>query len=550
VSSHAPGALDAGTGLLVRERRPSGASLLTSARLGWVLVAAATAVLVGRALVAERQTVDDVFIFLRYARRLAEHGEYAFNPGARVEGTSSVAWTLLLGLARRLRLHGIGVAKGMSLVAGALVPAVSALAVRRAVPGRPALLAVPAIALAFDADLATWAASGMDTAIWALAGVSCVALVAAGRERAAVVAAGALAWVRPEGPLFAVAAVAALARDRRSAVRLAVLAATPILVLTVLRVAYFHDVVPNTFWAKMSSPAEGRDYSGPGYIASAIERRPMLLVLVPLAAWRLRPGPAGRLALALLAASLVFALAAGGDWMPDRRLLVGALPLAAVAGAIAMGKLRESSLVVASTAVLALEAALTFDHAVDQRWRRLEWVDERVASYRPTARPLVDPTTLDWMPTRLLYDIAPYVVPGDVVAHVDVGELPYVMGDVAFLDEFGLVDRDAGRLAFAPRDGALRAAAREELFRLRPAAVVVVVDESTGRPFSAAEDAALEDRRFAAGWRELGRVRTWGDHPCVTYVRRDIRPASTEVAASRVRRWLESVPDVKPAFIR
>ena len=532
----------------VLESRPLGHSFAARARLAWAFVGVATVVLVGRALLAERQTVDDVFIFLRYARRLAEHGEFAFNSGLHVEGTSSVIWTLLVALAWRAGLHGVGAAKGLSLAAGALVPAVSGLAVRRAAPERPLCLAVPAIALALDADLATWASSGMDTALWTLACVGCVALAAARRERAAAVMAGALAWVRPEGPLFAVAAVAALARDRRSAVRLAILAGVPIAVLSLSRVAYFHDVLPNTFWAKMHSPAEGRDYSGLGYVASALERRPLLLILVPLAAWRLRPGPAGRLALAFLASSVAFALAAGGDWMPDRRLLVVALPMAAIAGAIAMGTVRVASLALASTAVLAMEAALTFDHAIDQRWRSIEWVDERLSSYRPSARPFVDPYPLDWMPTHLLHDLAPFVAPGDAVAHVDMGELPYVMGDVAFLDGFGLVDRPAGRLAFAPHSEVLRAAAREEFFELRAAAVIVVIDEGTGHPFSAAQDAALEDPRFAAQWRELGRVPTWGDHPCVTYVRRDLRPARADVAASRTSAWLYRVPEVKAPF--
>jgi hypothetical protein len=532
-----------------REIRPlGGSSRSASGRLAWGLVAAATAVLVGRALVAERQTVDDVFIFLRYARNLAQHGEYAFDLNVHVEGTSSVVWTILLALAWRLGLHGVGAAKGMSLLAATLVPVISAFAVRRAAPERPLLLAVPAIALAFDADFATWAVSGMDTALWTLACVVCVALAAGRFERTAAIASGALAWVRPEGPLFAVVAVAVLARDRRSAVRLATLAAIPIVVLTLLRIGYFHDVLPNTFWAKMHSPAEGRDYSGSGYLASAFERRPLLLLVVPVAAWRLGPGAAGRLALGFLGAALLFALVAGGDWMPDRRLLVVALPLAAIAGAIAMAKLRAPHLALAATAALALEAALTFDHAVDQRWRSVEWVDERVASYWPAAMPFVDSYPLDWMPTRLLYDLAPFVVPGDVVAHVDVGELPYVMGDVSFLDGFGLVDRCAGRLAFAPHDGNLRAAAREEFFGLRPAAVIVVFDENSGHPFSAAQDAALEDPRFALQWREIGRVRTWGDHPCVTYVRRDVGAASAEVAVSRVRAWLSRVPEMRVAF--
>jgi hypothetical protein len=152
------------------------------------------------------------------------------------------------------------------------------------------------------------------------------------------------------------------------------------------------------------------------------------------------------------------------------------------------------------------------------------------------------------MPTHLLHELAPYVSPGAVVAHVDVGELPYVMSDVAFLDGFGLVDRPAGRLAFAPWDPTVRAACREEFFASRPAAAVVVVDESTGRPFSPAQAAALDDPRFASGWRELARVPTWGGHPCVTYVRRDLSPASDDATRRRLAGWLATAADVIPAF--
>jgi hypothetical protein len=122
------------------------------------------------------------------------------------------------------------------------------------------------------------------------------------------------------------------------------------------------------------------------------------------------------------------------------------------------------------------------------------------------------------------------------------------MGDVEFLDGFGLVDRKAGRLAFAPHDQSLRRAARESLFERRPAAAIIVIDESNGRPFSPAQDAALADPRFAAGWREIARVPTWGSHPCVTYVRRDIVAAPSRVAEQRVQEWLHGVPDVVAAF--
>jgi hypothetical protein len=523
-------------------------------RYEWLVLTAvfsATAVLVARAVLAERQTVDDVFIFLRYARNLAQGSGYSFDPSrgaARVEGTSSVLWTLLLAAAWKVGLRGAGAAKALSLGAAATIPAVAAYTARRSAPDRALVAAAAPLALALDADLATWASSGMDTAVWALSCLGCVALAAADSPRAAAVASGALAWVRPEGPLFAAAAVTALGKDVRSTVRLALLAAAPIALLTALRLGYFHDAVPNTFWAKMHASPDGRDYSGFGYLASALERRPLLLLVLPAAALPLRARAGVRMALAFLAASALFALLAGGDWMPDRRLLVVALPVAAVAAAAALSTAPSPLFAAAACAALVAEAALTFDHAVDQRWRSHEWVDERVSSWRPQQRPFATPYALDWMPTHLMREIAPFVGPGDVVAHVDVGELPYVMGDVSFLDGFGLVDRAAGRAAFAPHDEARRAAARQEFFARNPAIAIVVVDETTGRPFSPAQDAVLEDPRFAAGWREIARVPTWGEHPCITFARRDVAPSSPAVAAARVERWLASVPDVVPAF--
>jgi hypothetical protein len=520
-------------------------------RTGAVLapLAVATAVLVARALLAERQTVDDLFIFLRYARTLAENGEFAFNRGQHVEGTSSVAWTIALAALWKAGLRGAGTAKLASLVVGACIPAVTWLAIRRAVPGKPLAAAVAVVALSLDADLAAWSTSGMDTPVWALACIGCVA-IAASRERStacadcAACALGALAWIRPEGPLFAVAGIVASSRSMRDALRFCLWAAAPLAVLTLLRVAYFHDVVPNTFWAKMHS-VDGKDYTGLGYLANALERRPLLLVASPIFAWFFaRKGPVVRLALALFGASLLFPVVAGGDWMPNRRLFVASLPLGALVAASSLAAIRYPPAAAIVAAGLVLEPALTFDHAVDQTWRDNEWVDERLARWIPSGRPFADPYPLDWMPTHFLGELAPYVGPGDVIAHVDVGELPYVMSDVAFLDGFGLVDRTAGTLAFFPGDPSLREAARSEFFIARPASAIVVFDETTGHPFSPSQRAVLEDPRFAAGWRELGRVPTWGKHPCVTYVRRDVQRADDRIAHNRREAWLSRVRDV------
>jgi hypothetical protein len=175
-------------------------------------------------------------------------------------------------------------------------------------------------------------------------------------------------------------------------------------------------------------------------------------------------------------------------------------------------------------------------------------VDERLTSVRFPRKPFAEPYPLDWMPTRLMNDLAPFVAPSDTVAHVDMGELPYVLADVQFLDGFGLVDRTSGRLAFRPGDQRLRRAAQEEFFAARPAAAIVVFDEAAGRPFSAEQAAVVADARFASSYREVARVATWGDHPCVTYVRRDVPDGGRVLAAQRIREWLDRVPDVTPAF--
>jgi hypothetical protein len=519
------------------------------AAAGW-LVALATAVLVWRALLVERQTVDDLFITLRYARNLAERHEIAFSAGEHVEGASSPAWTAILALAWKLGARGVASAKMISLVAAALVPTVCAIAVARARESASIwIAALPAVAIAVDADVATWASSGMDTPLFALACVTCVALVAFELDRTAAFALGALVWVRPEGPLFTLLGVVALVlrvpRDR--AVRLVILALVPIVMLVGARLAYFHDLLPNTFYAKIRA-VDGRDFTGLGYAWNALRRRPSLLAALPIASLAFGgPSRTRAVAASMLVACFLFVVAAGGDWMPNRRLLVPAIPLAAVAGSLLFDRAPSPRLAWIAMAVVAIEGALTFEHALDQTWRAVEREDRRIAPGWPPRGVLRGPYPLDWMPTHLLHTIAPYVHPGDLVAHVDVGELPYVMGDVSFLDGLGLVDRAAARAVFSPKDEARRVAAREEIFARDPAVIITVLDGKNGRAISPAQAAAMDDARFSARWKEIDRVGTWGGNTCVTFARVDRSRATDEEANRRVQTWLASTPDIAPA---
>ena len=63
------------------------------------LVAVCAIAIVGLAYLFRVGLIDDTYIFLRYARNLADGNGPVFNVGERVEGFSSPLWTILLGLA-------------------------------------------------------------------------------------------------------------------------------------------------------------------------------------------------------------------------------------------------------------------------------------------------------------------------------------------------------------------------------------------------------------------------------------------------------------------
>ena len=177
----------------------------------------------------------------------------------------------------------------------------------------------------------------MDTALWTLGCVACVAL--ATRPRAAALALGGLAWIRPEGPLFAALGVLALARGGGERLRLSPPRGRPCgSVLTAGAPRALPRCRPEHVLGQDERGGRARLHGPrlPGVRARAPTPPPR--GAPPRRARPARPEARAplRLALALLAASFAFVTIAGGDWMPDRRLLVVILPLAAVAAAITL----------------------------------------------------------------------------------------------------------------------------------------------------------------------------------------------------------------------
>ncbi len=506
-------------------------------RLEWTLAALSLALFAYRARLSWNDSVDDVYIYVRYARNLAEHGQLAFNLGQPVEGFSSPLWVLLLGGLWKLGAVGLAPAKGLSL-ACAFATLVVTLRTLHAIGARWASLWVLA-ALSLDCDFARWAVSGMDTSLFALGCAFVVFLAATRRFQLLAAAIGVLPWLRPEG-LFVGGLLGVLLLVRQETRRVAWLAVLPVALLFALRFSFFHELLPNTFYAKMT-PGGGRVYSGWAYVWSFIKRRPVLVILAVVATLQKSQRHALVLRAAIVTSVGVFCFAAlaHGDWMANHRFLVPAVACVLI---VAATRTTHAPL---ALLLLGAETLLSTTRRLDQSWRGNEALSDSFATFVPD--PIVRPEPLDWMPSHLIRNLSYYLRPGETVAHVDMGQLPYVMRDVNFIDGFGLVDREVARLTYAPSSVNVKTVA-DAFFDANPTAAILVVDKDTAVPVTLGQAAFFSDPRFSVLYREQSRVGTWGGNLCIVFVLRSRVALAKDDALKAERHWLSAVPEVHSAL--
>jgi hypothetical protein len=145
--------------------------------------------------------LDDSWIHLTYARNLATHGEWAFQPGKLSAGSTAPLWTVLLSIGFLLNLApyiwtyllGALLLWGMGLL-GEIV-------VRRVSPSYQSRFPWVGLFLILEWHLVWSAASGMETLLHALL-VTTVLGMLMGRSRRFMtlgLLAGLSVWVRPDG---------------------------------------------------------------------------------------------------------------------------------------------------------------------------------------------------------------------------------------------------------------------------------------------------------------------------------------------------------------
>ncbi len=310
--------------------------------------------------------IDDAFITFRYADNLAAGRGLVFNPGERVEGTSSFLETLVLAAARVLGADLLVASRVLGVGAFAALIVGTFLLVRRLVPSHGRLLGAAAAALVASSwPLALYAMSGLETTLFAallFLGVA-LHLRAAARaderaERAWSLAMGAVALTRPEGAgYFALLWGLSVVRDLwlrvssrdvgRRALRRAGWFAAVYMPLVVLRGVYFHALVPNTVTAKSNllTSLHGKPLAdtftalangaGPRHLAEYATLFGVALYFALAGLLRSSTRYASFALLAVASAALAVDALDEGDWMPGWRLLTPAL--APVAVSIALG---------------------------------------------------------------------------------------------------------------------------------------------------------------------------------------------------------------------
>ena len=388
-----------------------------------------------------RYTYDDVFIVLRYGWNIAAGRGFVFDPGGRVEGTTSFLWVALAAIGQGLGASPLGWLKRISAISGAALPWLVLSLERSFGGGRPS--ARGAVLICLCPALAVWSSNGLEGTLQA--GLLTAALLAAGHDladprpfpRAAPWFAIAC-LVRPETPLLVLPYLAFLAlrvRGRRArASTLALAAALPaatVLALTAWRLVNFGVPVPNTYFAKVTNHQLWH-LSGWRYLVEigATPINGLLLLLAGLGA--AAGAELERLTAMTVLAQVAAIITTSGDWMEGDRYLVPVLPaLAALAGrglaraqawADSSPRLRPPHPVWWTAVALAVFApfALKENVAIDAHLHEYQsWVT-RV--HRAAARWIVDRTP-----------------PESTIALSDCGRIPYLTGHPT-IDLLGLND--------------------------------------------------------------------------------------------------------------
>lgn len=243
-------------------------SVRAIARSSVVLIPMATFVIHASAF--NTWIVDDAGISFAYAKHLAAGAGLVHQPGADpVEGFSNPAWVLLLSAFFALKIfHPIWIPKLLATVLVGLAFELQRRSFVRYGDTLAAAATFAAVLASLQTGFVAWCVSGLENSLY-VCGLSwlayqCGTLILGSRRSSTALLAGVaaflVAWTRPEGIIYSVAfpvialSLASRSGDVRKLLRATIVYGTTVVVpsgaYVAFRYLYFHDWLPNTYYAK------------------------------------------------------------------------------------------------------------------------------------------------------------------------------------------------------------------------------------------------------------------------------------------------------------
>lgn len=288
--------------------------------------------------------IDDAYITFRYAHNLASGLGLVFNAGERVEGYTSLLWTLLASSVETLGADVPKLAQFFSVMFNLWLLFVSYAFARRKLGHLPYVALITPMLLLCNMNVGAWAAHGMETSLFTIVLTLGLMMSAPDEDgsllrRDTALGAGLVlataSLTRPEGVLYTLLVLALngmrAARAKRGGgalILLAITALVPVALHFIWRYSFYGEWLPNTFYAKATGGA-GKWETGLRYLVHFYDKSLLQgLILVPMVTMirRAPQGPRPLFGLATLMTA-VYALGVGGDAFMGSRFFVPVLPI-------------------------------------------------------------------------------------------------------------------------------------------------------------------------------------------------------------------------------
>ncbi len=208
--------------------------------------------------------LDDAWIHQTYARNLALHGEWAFNPGKPSGGSTAPLWSALLAIGFLLKLAPYA----WTFLLGALalwgISLLGEKTVRGLVPAYHPRFPWVGAALALEWHLVWAAASGMETLLYALLATAALVFIISGSRNyfGLGLLIGLSVWVRPDGITLLAPALLVILLSQptwpkrlRSLVNIGLGFGSPFALYLLFNLVVSGNPWPNTFYAKQAEYA-------------------------------------------------------------------------------------------------------------------------------------------------------------------------------------------------------------------------------------------------------------------------------------------------------